>query len=81
MTIPDIISNQYHCPRCQSPKVYEGVSTIYCPKCKLTFDVRMLVLYDDENVLSNEELEDVARTLEDDDDDEDVASLLKREFL
>ena len=36
----------------------------------------MLVLYDDENVLSNEELEGMTRTLEGDDDDDDDLSLL-----
>ena len=75
MTIPDIISSKYHCPRCHSPKVYKTISTIYCPKCKLTFDVRMLVLYDDENVLANEELEGITGVLEGDDDEEDLTSL------
>ena len=81
MTIPDLISSKYHCPRCQSPKVYEVISTIYCPKCKLTFDVKMLALFEDKDVLANEELEGMSRVLEGDDDDEDEASLMKKEFL
>lgn len=77
MTIPDMISSQYHCPRCQSPKVYEGISTIYCPICKLTFDLKMLALFEDEEVLSNEELEGITRTFKgDDDEDDDISQLL-----
>ena len=76
MTIPDTTSSPYHCPRCQSSRVYESVSTIFCPKCKLTFDLKMLALFEDDNVLSNEELEGMTHILEGDDGEDDDLSLL-----
>ena len=69
MIIPDIMSRPYHCPRCQSPQVNEELSTIYCPHCKLTFDKKMMDELEDEDVLANEELEGIVRTLDDYGDD------------
>lgn len=65
MIIPNIMSNPYHCPRCQSSRVHEELSTIYCPHCKLTFDKKMMGELKDENILANEELEGIVRTLND----------------
>jgi uncharacterized Zn finger protein (UPF0148 family) len=65
MTFPDLMSSPYHCPRCQSPRVYETESTIYCPHCKLTFDKKMMDELEDEDMMANEELEGIIRDLDD----------------
>jgi len=59
MTIDNDVPPYYHCPRCQSFRVKEDGKSVFCPKCELTFDKKLLKILDDEDILANEELEGI----------------------
>ena len=46
----------FHCPRCKNIYTYLINGIISCPVCKLSFNKNMQELFEDENILSNEEL-------------------------
>ena len=56
----------YHCPRCKAFKVWELNEYIYCPKCALTFYKNKLNEFNDAEILSNEELENIMKVLNED---------------
>jgi hypothetical protein len=45
-----------YCPRCKNTEIIEYDETFDCPKCKLEFYKRSLSEFDDEDILSIEEL-------------------------
>jgi uncharacterized Zn finger protein (UPF0148 family) len=53
----------YHCPRCKTFKVWELNEYIYCPQCTLTFYKKRLNEFDDAEILSDEELEEIMKVL------------------
>ena len=50
------MGSAYHCPACKSSDIIENEETIHCPKCNLDFYKKHLGVFDDENILSVQEL-------------------------
>ncbi|MGQ4876846.1 MAG: hypothetical protein ACP6IY_22500 [Promethearchaeia archaeon] len=53
----------FHCPRCKSTNIIDLNDEIACPNCHLTFRKKDLEQFDDDDILSIEELDEIAREL------------------
>lgn len=56
MSIHNIMSAPYYCPRCQSREILEYSEFIECPKCRLDFDKDLFGKIPDKDILSRQEM-------------------------
>ena len=57
------IAHQSYCPRCQTYLVFTTDKKIFCPSCRLAFNKNIRKTVKDEDLLSDQELNDILDSL------------------